>query len=238
MKKQENTLKPAKRTKAEHREIAKAKKEAKMQELKEWGKEIRATYEKMISVKPGDVIFTSGRDLTLWFIAIISFIPIPLTVWLVNLPDEQQMLADWDGSMLKARIFQVAFSLFSGILFFPIMYYLHKYVTTITLLEDDALEFETWGLFGYKKVIYPKEAWIVPVQYHEGRTTLPYVPSVHAPYHSIRPYGKKTGLILDQQGDYPFGVQALDDIIDPFWQEYYSSDTDNTLPKTAKNSTD
>lgn len=231
MKKPKNTLKLVKRTKAEHREIVKAQKEA---EAQEW-KEIRAAHEKALSVKPGDVIFTSGRDLTLWFVAIISFIPIPLTIWLVNLPDEQQMLADWDGSMLKARIFQVAFSLFSGILFFPIIYYLRKYIVTITLLEDKALEFKTFGIFGYKKVIYPKEAWIIPPKYHAGRTTLPYAPSVNAPYHSIRPYGKKSGLILDEQGHYPFGVQVLDDIIDPFWQEDSPSDTDNMSPETATN---
>jgi len=216
MKKPKNKLSLVRRTKEEHRQIVKVQKEKEAQEWKENRATNDAAYKKALSVKPGDVIFTSERGLTLWFVAFVSFIPIPLTIWLVNLPNKQQLLADWDGSILKARIFQVAFSLFSGILFFPIIYYLNKYILTITLLEDKALEFKTFGIFGYKKTVYPANAWVMQPEYHEGRSeATPYSPSVNAPYHSIRPYGKKTRLILDQQGHYPFGVEALDSIIYP-----------------------
>lgn len=212
-----NSSPTPKRTKEEHRQYLREKKQAEEKNQKEIREEIWAQYKKSLSVKAGDVIFTAEGDLfKLWSITLLCFSVMGFTVYMLGLMNERQLIADF-GTVGKGLIFQLVISLFSSILFLSIWYFLHnKYVIAITLLADKALEFKTWGMFGYKKTVYPKDAWIMPAQYHEGRTeSTPYSPSVNAPYQSIRPYGKKKRLIISDSGKFPFGVGVLDDIINP-----------------------
>lgn len=213
--KTKNSSPTQKRTKEEHRQYLKVKREKENIELKERGEEAWAQHRKALSVKPDDVIFTAERDLfKIWGITVLCFAIIVFTVYMLSLMDKQELIKEF-GSIWGGRAFQVGMTLFSSIMFLSICYFLHnKYVLTVTLLADNALQIKTWGLFGYKETVYLKEAWIIPPKYHEGKTQLPNTPSVHAPYQSVKPYGKQK-LIISDFGSFPFGIRVLDDIINP-----------------------
>ncbi len=204
-----------KRTKEEHRQYLREKKQVEEKTQKEIREEIWAQHKKSLSVKCGDIIFTATADLfKIWAITILCFSVIVFTVYMLSLMDKQDLIEEF-GSNLGGRAFQIVMTLFSGILFLSVCYFLHnKYVLTITLLADNALQIKTWGLLGYKETIYPNEAWIMPPTYHEGKTQLPSTPYVYAPYQSIKPYGKKN-LIISEFGSFPFGTRVLDDILNP-----------------------
>lgn len=215
MKKQSNGFSVPKRTKEEHRQYLRIKKEEEDEAANERKEESWAMHRKALSVKSGDVIFTATADLfKIWGITILCFAVIVITVYMLGLMHEQELINEF-GSMWGGRAFQIGMTLFSSIMFLSICYFLHnKYVLTITLLAENSLQIKTWGLFGYKETIYPKEAWIIPPKYYEGKTQLPNTPSVHAPYQSVKANGKKK-LIISDFGSYPFGIRVLDDIINP-----------------------
>lgn len=215
MKEENANSKNQKRTKEEHRAYLRQQKETEEKDRKERTDEIWNLHRKALTVKPGDVIFSTKQDLLkIWGITILCFAVVVITVYLLSRMNEQELIAEFE-SLLKGRAFQVGMTLFSSIMFLIICYFLHnKYVLKITLLADNALLIKTWGLLGYKEAVYPKEAWILPPKYYEGKTQLPNAPSVHAPYQKVKPYGKKK-LIISDFGSFPFGIRVLDDIINP-----------------------
>ncbi|MGV3546606.1 MAG: hypothetical protein ACO1N4_06045 [Pedobacter sp.] len=204
-----------KRSKEEHRQYLQRKKQQEKIAQKERQNEIWTSHRKALSVKPGDIIFNAEQDLLkIWGVSILCFSIIVFTAYMLSLMNNQELISEF-GSVLKGRLFQIGMTIFSSLLFLSICYFLHnRYVLTITLLTDNALQIKTWGLFGYKKAIYPNEAWIKPPLYHEGKTQLANAPSVYAPYQSIKPYGKKK-LIMSEFGNFPFGTRVLDDILNP-----------------------
>lgn len=204
-----------KRSKEEHRQYLQRKKQQEKVVQKERQDEIWTLHRKALTVKPGDIIFNAEKDLLkIWGVSILCFSIIIFTVYMLSLMNNQELISEF-GSVLKGRLFQIGMTIFSSLMFLSICYFLHnRYVLTITLLADNALQIKTWGLFGYKKAIYPNEAWITPPIYHAGKTQLANTPSVYAPYQSIKPYGKKK-LIISEFGNFPFGNRVLDDILNP-----------------------
>ncbi|MDQ8003833.1 MAG: hypothetical protein REI64_03470 [Pedobacter sp.] len=204
-----------KRSKEEYRQYLQQKKQEEETAQKERQDQIWALHRKALSVKSGDVIFNAKQDLLkIWGVSVLCFSIIVFTVYMLSLMNEQELVREF-GSILKGRLFQIGMTLFSSVLFLAVCYFLHnKYVITITLLADSALQIKTWGLFGYKENSYPKEAWIVAPIYHEGKTQLPNTPSVYAPYQIVKPYGEKK-LVISDFGNFPFGTRVLDDILNP-----------------------
>lgn len=206
-----------KRTKEEHRQYLKHKKQEEEATQKERTDEIWNLHKKALTVKPGDVIFSAQKDLfKLWLITVIAFAMLFVTILLVSRMSDQQLIIDF-GEVWKGRIFQFGFSIVSSIFIFAMWYFLHdKYILQIRLLTNEGLSIKTWKLTGSAERTFEKTAWTTPTTYHEGRTNATlYNPSVNAPYTVVRPHGKKKKYIISEMGDFPFGKKVLTDILNP-----------------------
>jgi hypothetical protein len=166
---------------------------------------------KISSDPHGKVLFYSDRQTVLWFVVLISLILPAVCVFLVNLLDAGR-LADEFGTVTKGRIFQIALVVFSGLFLYVMIWYSGRYVLKVVQTPTATIRITVWSLFAGS---YTKEYHPVDFQsghaLHTGRTYLPGVPIVNAPYTGLRlKTGKK--FIIDAQGTYPFGEAKFEEI--------------------------
>lgn len=150
------------------------------------------------------LLYVSRRSRTLWLVLLVTLAPVPLSAWLVSLPDEARLLADF-GSLGAARIWQVGMVLLGSVLFWPMLWLSGRYVTQVEATAGGGVRVEVWTLLGPRT-----EDWTAlrGGEFHAGQSHgLPGV-QVDAPWTGYRtPAGKR--LIVDEQGEFPEGHEAL-----------------------------
>lgn len=161
---------------------------------------------------PSVLLYRSGRDLLLRVMEIVTLLPVAITVWLLSLMSPEQALADL-GSPAGAWAFRIGLTLGSGILFYAFFFLHGRYVLSVELQGDD-VRIRFWTVLGSRLRTWPVPAWGGRSLYHKGEFILPGRPVVQAPWIDITtPEGKK--LMIDDQGDYPQGVEALLAVLTP-----------------------
>lgn len=145
----------------------------------------------------------SPRLMLLRFVALLSILCPAGVIYLVSRMTTESMISE-AGSVTGGRWLQAGLLLLSCIFLVPMLWLSGKYVRTIIRKNDGAVEIIAWRLLlPDRKHIFYQTDFEQPPVYHEGRTAIPLRPVVHAPYHVIRPRGKK--MIIDGQGKFPMG---------------------------------
>ncbi len=160
----------------------------------------------------GKVLFYSDRQSVLWFVTLISLILPAICAFLVNLLDPNG-LAEEFGTITKGRVFQIALVAFSGVFLYVMIWYSGRYVLKIVQTPAGTVRITVWSLFAgsYTREYHPGD-FQSDHTHHAGRTYLPGVPIVNAPYTGVRlKKGKK--FIIDAQGTYPFGETELEEAL-------------------------
>lgn len=157
---------------------------------------------------PG-LLYRSGRSLTLWWLLPVVLAPVPLTAWLVLLPPEARLLAEF-GSPGALRAWQAGLMLLSTILVWPMLWLSGRYVTRIERLADGQVRVQVWTWFGHRQRDWPARSGAG--EDHAGLSALPGAPVVNAPWTGYRtPEGRR--LVVDWQGEFPQGHGALDAVV-------------------------
>lgn len=150
------------------------------------------------------LLFLSQRSRTLWLVLLLTLAPVPLTAWLVTLPSDARLLADF-GTAGAAHAWQIGMVLLSTVLFWPLLWLSGRYVTRVERGADGAVCVQVWTLLGSRR-----HAWtaLQGGEIHAGHGHgLPGV-QVDAPWTGYRtPQGKT--LVVDAQGDFPQGEDVL-----------------------------
>lgn len=159
-------------------------------------------------VAPG-LLYRSGRSLTLWWLLLVVLAPVPLTAWLVLLPPEAKLLAEF-GSPGAVRAWQAGLMLLSTILVWPMLWLSGRYVTRVERLPDGQLRVQVWTWLGHRQRDWPPR--FGAGEDHACLTSLPGAPEVNAPWTGYRtPEGRR--LVVDWQGEFPQGHGALDAVV-------------------------
>jgi hypothetical protein len=155
------------------------------------------------------LLYVSDRSPTLWFVLLVSIAPVPLIAWLVLLPAEADLLAEF-GSPTAVRAWQAGMLLVSTVLVWPMVWLCGRYVTRVERLPDRQVRIEVWTWFGRRRRIWP--ARFGAGEDHAGQSALPGAPLVNAPWTGYRtPAGKR--LVVDWQGDFPHGSEVLEEAL-------------------------
>lgn len=167
----------------------------------------------MNTTENNKILFTSDRSGLLWFFWILALALLVFIMWLVSLMPHEEMIRSF-GSVRGGRIFQAALTLVGSVFVWPMLWISGRYVERIERLENDVLKIQTWTIFGSKTKTWPESAWKnAQKKYHDGQLKLDDR-EVNAPWFSARPEGGKK-LVIDAQGEFPDGEDALMEIIAP-----------------------
>lgn len=152
------------------------------------------------------LLYRSGRSLTLWGLLLVVLAPVPLTAWLVVLPPDARLAAEF-GSPDAVRAWQAGLMLLSTILVWPMLWLSGRYVTRVEQLPDGRVRVQVWTWLGHRWRDWPVS--FGAGEDHAGLSALPGAPVVNAPWTGYRaPDGKR--LVVDWQGEFPQGHGALD----------------------------
>jgi hypothetical protein len=159
----------------------------------------------------GKVLFYSDRQRVLWFVVLISLAVPAVCVFLVNLLDADG-LAEEFGTITRGRVFQIALVAFSGVFLYVMIWYSGRYVLKVVQTAAGTIRITVWSLFaGSYTREYQTGDFQSNTTHHAGKTYLPGVPVVNAPYTGVRlKKGKK--FIIDAQGTYPFGETEFEEM--------------------------
>jgi hypothetical protein len=151
------------------------------------------------------LLYRSGRSRLLTLVLLLTLAPVPLSAWLVSLPAEAQLLAEF-GSRGAVQAWKIGMVLLGSALFWPMAWLSGRYVTRVEQTAAGHVRVQLWTLFGTRT-----QEWQSPLsggEHHEGRSHgLPGV-QVDAPWTGYcTPAGKK--LVVDAQGEFPRGEDAL-----------------------------
>lgn len=158
------------------------------------------------------LLYRSGRDLTLRIAEIFTLLPVAITLFLLSLMTEEQIIKDL-GSIEAGWAFKAGLALFSGILFYAMLWISGRYVLTVERLGEN-VRIRFWTVLLPRTCTWPVSAWQGGSEFHDGKLVLPGRPIVNAPWTGLHtPEGRK--LILDDQGEYPHGEDALLTLLAP-----------------------
>lgn len=147
------------------------------------------------------LLYRSRRGYLLWGLLLITLAPVPLSTWLVSLPSETQLLAEFD-SLSAGRVWQAAMVALSSVLFWPMYWLSGRYVLTVEVEADGVLRLRLWTLLGPRM-----QEWRQPFaggEMHDGRADI----QATAPWTGYRtPTGRL--LVMDGHGEFPRGEDAL-----------------------------
>jgi hypothetical protein len=150
------------------------------------------------------LLYRSGRSRTLWLVLILTLLPVPLSAWLVTLPSEARLLAEF-GSLNVARFWQAGMVLLGSALFWPLFWLSGRYVTRVETTAEGSLRVQLWTVRGPRTETWPA---LRGGEHHPGHSHgLPGV-QVAAPWTGYRTPAGKT-LVVDEQGEFPQGDEAL-----------------------------
>jgi len=159
------------------------------------------------------LLYASGRSGLLWFIWTIAIGLLVLVSWLASLVPEDEMIRSF-GSVTNGRFFQAGLILIGSIFIWPMLWISSRYIVKVEINHEEHTVIQTWTVLGIKTKTWPVEAWLKShSDYHEGKFEADDR-EVNAPWRSVRPAGGKK-MIIDMQGDFPQGEDALLEIIAP-----------------------
>jgi len=164
---------------------------------------------------PHTVLFHSDRAVTLHWVALVAWLPVPLTAWLLSLPMPSGQ--GWASTPLGPGLWWLIPALLAmlAVVLPAATFLLHdRYVLRLVSTPDGSYRLTTWLLWGRRtRVLTTKalaDAQFVSVAGDYGEAT----GSADAPYVRVRlPSGRR--LILDAQGDAPFGWDAVEAAFGP-----------------------
>lgn len=119
------------------------------------------------------------------------------------------MPTDEFSSPQSALLWRFFFILMPTILMASMFWLSGKYVLMLELMPGKQIRISTWNILGGHQTRIWKPADFVPeAKMYEGQTEIIAKPKVNAPYLIFKSVdGKK--LLLDLQGELPFGIQTL-----------------------------
>jgi hypothetical protein len=159
-----------------------------------------------METKKHQLLYISKRSKLLWMVMGLAIGLFVLTGWLVSLLTTEQLMKDFD-SILSGRLFQAGLLGIGTVFIWPMIWLSNKYVVQI-LKGDDLLTIKTWSLIGIRTHALRGNGINRSLTYHEDR---PDFAMAHAPYLSFKANEKK--FIIDMQGDFPEGEDALTDAL-------------------------
>lgn len=146
------------------------------------------------------LLYLSGRAHLLWLALPLTLAPALLAAWLVALPTDARLLAEF-GSWTAARAWQGGMVLAGTVLFWPLCWLSGRYVMRVERQPDGVLRLRVWTLLGART-----REWsgaFAGGEEHDGGD----VP-VAAPWTGYRtPEGRL--LVVDGRGEFPQGEEAL-----------------------------
>lgn len=147
------------------------------------------------------LLYRSGRAGLLWLLVPVTLAPALLAAWLVALPSEAQLLADF-GSTAAARAWQVGMVALGSLLFWPLCWLSGRYVLRVEQPAAGAVRLRLWTLLGART-----REWQRPFAGGEAHDGLSDVQAT-APWTGYRtPEGRL--LVVDGRGEFPQGEDAL-----------------------------
>jgi hypothetical protein len=162
------------------------------------------------------VFFRSGRLLTLRWLTVVAWLPVPLTAWLMSIPVPPDQ--GWETSPIGPAYWWIIPALLIALaLVLPASTFLlhDRYVLTFERTEAGGWRVVTWLLWGTRAREFTSEELNgSQVVEEEGKFDSRLTVSVDAPYTRVRlPSGKR--LVFDAQCEAPHGWQALEAVFRP-----------------------
>jgi hypothetical protein len=144
------------------------------------------------------VIYTLDRERTYHVVTLVLVVLAALVTWLVGLLTPAAMVREV-GSVAAGRVLQVFLLLIGVGPCLAWLWWMRRYVQRITWVPElRQVRIERCGYLGATSWLV-KPADVAEATSHPGRADYPGVPSVNAPYRTIRLRGRPA-LILDDQG--------------------------------------
>jgi hypothetical protein len=154
-------------------------------------------------MNPPTLLYCSRRGRLLWALVFVTLAPVPVSAWLVTLPAEAHLLAEF-SSQRAVWLWQAGMVLLGSTLFWPLLWLSGRYVTRVERTAD-GVRLQLWTLRGTRT-----EEWrrLDGGEHHPGRSHgIPGV-QVTAPWTGFCTPSGKT-LVVDEQGEFPQGEAAL-----------------------------
>lgn len=159
------------------------------------------------------LLYTSGRTILLWFLMLIAILLLAVVAWLASLLPEEEMIRSF-GSVTGGRFFQLGLILIGSIFIWPMLWTSGRYIVRVEKRNEVSVIIHTWTIVGVKIKTWPLEAWANSHSHYNDGEFEADDRKVDAPWRSVKPAGGKK-MIIDMQGDFPYGEDALLEVLAP-----------------------